>query len=108
LITVGERCPYCQKFRNPREILWQPGGVRICVECEQRHIQAVEALSTMEYHGVCTECGKGPASEENRELVVHYENGKYRIMCLPCDLAYVPKRLDLYGGTQFARERGLN
>jgi hypothetical protein len=106
-VIVSLRCPYCQKFRSPLDIIHQPGGVEICVDCEQKHQAALEALSSGQYNGECSECGK-PCAEANVLLEVHYENGKYRLMCLKCSAAYTPKRKELYAGTQFAHEQGLN
>ena len=107
-IIIGEQCPYCTKFRSPRDILHQPGGVKICAECEQRHIEALHALSTGQFLGECSEChmpyeelklqGKIPGGQ----MAVHFENGRYRAMCMDCDKAYFPKRRELYGKTEFA------
>jgi hypothetical protein len=109
-IVIGEKCPYCTKFRAPSEIIHWPGGVTICVDCEWRHIQALEALSTGEFHGECSECGKtaeqlGP---ENLQMAVHFEQGRYRAMCLDCDKTYTPKRKELYARTKFGRALGLD
>lgn len=104
--VLTARCPYCQKQRNPRDILEQPGGIRICVECEQKHLEALEALSTKKFDGSCSECGK-TAEQLGRadlDMAVHYENGKYRLLCLACNLVYTPKRKELYQGTEFGAE----
>jgi hypothetical protein len=114
-IIIGERCPYCTKFRSPLEILPMPGGAKICLSCEQRHNEALEALSTGVFTGRCSECDL-PAEElraqgrcgANGAMAMHFENGIYRAMCLVCDAAYVPKRIELYGGTEFGHELKLN
>src|SRR5689334_9118725 len=111
---MGERCHYCQKFRSPLEIIHQPGGVKICIHCEHRHEEALEALSTGEFKGECSECGM-PAEElraqgrcgPNGAMAVHYEDGRYRMMCLACDLTYVPQRRELYGDTEFGHSHKL-
>jgi hypothetical protein len=82
------------------------GGAKICVQCEQRHQEALDLLATHTWTGECSECGK-TAEAGTGVLAVHYENGKYRVMCLPCDAIYVTKRRDLYGGTEFAHQIGL-
>ncbi len=109
LLLIGTRCPYCSKFRSPKDILDQPGGVRICVECEQRHLEALAALGTGEFHASCSECGKSAKQLGPKDLrmAVHFENGKYRLMCMACDRKYTPKRKDLYGGTEFGRQLGM-
>lgn len=108
-ILIGEDCHYCTLFRNPHEILHQPGGVKICLDCENRHNEAMLALSTGIFTGQCSECGK--TAEQLRSpdgrMAMHYENGKYRAMCTACDMVYVPKRRDLYGKTEFGHALGL-
>lgn len=107
-IIIGEQCPYCTKFRSPRDILHQPGGVKICLECEQRHIEALQAIASGNFLGECSECGM--QAEELKlqhrcgplgQMAVHFESGKYRAMCLVCDQLYVPMRRELYGKTEF-------
>ena len=85
------------------------GGAKICQQCEHRHLEALQALSTGVFTGECSECGfsADELRAQNRcgskgEMAVHFENGRYRAMCLVCDKAYVPKRLDLYGKTEFS------
>jgi hypothetical protein len=114
-IVIGEQCHYCTKFRSPLEIIHQPGGVKICVHCEHRHAEALDALATGRFTGECSECGL--SADELRaqkrcgpqgEMAVHFENGRYRAMCLVCDATYVPKRRELYGQTEFGKKRELN
>jgi hypothetical protein len=109
-ILIGELCPYCMKFRNPRDIIHQPGGVRICLDCEQRHLEALDAMASAVFTGACSECGK--TSEQLRspggQMAVHFEAGRYRMMCLECDRIYVPKRRELYAKTEFGERLKLN
>jgi hypothetical protein len=49
-----------------------------------------------------------PDQLANRQMAVHFENGRYRAMCLKCDAVYVMKRRDLYGKTEFGRNLKLN
>lgn len=114
LIIFGEKCPYCSKFRNPRDVIHMMGGAKICTDCEQRHIEALAAISTGIFTGECSECGLSADELKaqhkcgaNGALAVHFENGRYRAMCLVCDRSYVPKRLDLYGETEFAHASKL-
>lgn len=109
-ILIGEQCPYCTKWRSPLEFIHQPGGVKICLPCEQRHIEALNALSTGIFTGECSECGR--SAEQLRSatgaMAMHFENGRYRAMCLPCSNAYVPKRRELYAETDFGHALGLD
>lgn len=114
LLIIGERCPYCSKFRNPKDMLHQPGGVKICLDCEQRNIEALEALQTGNFLGQCSECGLNAAELKDRhrcgplgQMAVHFEGGKYRAMCLVCHRDYVPKRRDLYAGTEYGHSLKL-
>lgn len=115
LIIIGEKCPYCTKFRSPLEIIRQPGGVTICVSCEQRHLEALSAMQTGTFTGECSECGLKAEDlrAQNRcgpdgAMACHFENGRYRMVCLPCDATYVPKRAELYGQTEFGHALKLN
>jgi hypothetical protein len=107
-IIIGEVCPYCSKFRSPLDIIPMQGGAKICTQCEQRHLEALQVLSTGRFTGECSECGRTPDELANRPMAVHFENGVYRMMCLPCDAAYTPKRRDLYGKTEFGHNLKLN
>jgi hypothetical protein len=86
-----------------------PGGIWICDQCRDKHLEAVEALASGSFNGECSECGKTAEQlgKENLRMAVHYENGVYRLVCLGCDTAYTLKRKDLYGGTQFGRSLGM-
>lgn len=113
-VIITEVCAYCRKARSPLDFIHFVSFL-ICVDCYSRHLKALEALSTGKYTGECSECGK-PVEEirilqgdgdNGVRMVIHYEDGVYRPMCLACDRIYVPKRADLYGNTQFWREKGL-
>jgi len=107
LLIFGEKCPYCSKFRSPFDIIRRT-GYTICFDCEQRHNEAVNLLTTRKFQGECSECGKTPEQlGSNGVMCVHFENGFYKAMCKPCDAIYVTKRRDLYAGTEFARQIGL-
>jgi hypothetical protein len=106
---IAEQCHYCSKFRSPLDIIYMPGGVKICIECERRHQEALDALSTGKFTGECSECGK--SAEELRsatgQMAAHFENGRYRMMCAACDRTYVPKRREMYGDTEFGHQLKL-
>lgn len=114
-IVIGEQCPYCTKFRSPREIIPLHGGAKICTSCEQRHIEALQALSRGVFTGECSECGLSAEELRTQQrcgpqgaMAIHFEHGRYRAMCLVCDAVYTPKRRELYGGTEFGHQLKLN
>lgn len=103
-IVIGKRCPYCTKFRSPSDIIPMPGGAAICVQCELRHQEALDAIATGVFTGECSECGKTAEQLHSAtgEMAIHYEDGRYRVMCFDCDRVYVPKRKEFFKGTEFA------
>ena len=109
-IIIGECCPYCQKFRSPLDIILMPGGAKICVQCELRHQEAMDSLATGEFKGRCSECDRHwtELRSATGRMAFHFENGKYRAMCEPCNRTYVPKRRELYKGTEFAHHAKLD
>ncbi len=102
-ILIGEICPYCQKHRSPLDLIHMPGGAKICVQCEQRHQEALAAISTGRFTGECSECGKTAEQLHSAtgQMACHFENGRYRMMCAECDRVYVPKRKEFFKGTEF-------
>lgn len=109
-IIIGEQCPYCTKFRSPLDMIHMPGGAKICTTCERRHLEALEALSSGEFKGRCSECDRHWTELRSADgrMAVHFENGKYRIMCAACNALYVPQRRELYKGTEFAHAAKLS
>lgn len=115
VVIIGVECHYCTKFRSPLDIVDMPGGVKLCTSCEQRHLEALDAMQTGNFLGCCSECGLNAEELKAQQrcgplgqMAVHFENGKYKPMCLVCDKTYVPKRRDLYGKTEFGWASGLN
>ena len=108
-VIIGEKCPYCSRFRSPLELIAMPGGAKICTPCTHRHEEALNAFSTGVFTGECSECGK--SAEQLRSpsgrMAIHFENGLYKAMCLPCNAVYVTKRSDLYRGTEFGHALGM-
>lgn len=109
-VVMAERCPTCQRFRSPAEMI-EHTGYRQCLPCEMRHLEALTALSTGRPPSECSECYK-PWSELEAEghgkMACHMENGHYRLMCMQCDAEYVTKRRELYGPTEFGYKNGLS
>lgn len=110
-VIIAERCHYCSRQRALSEIMDWPGGARICVGCIHHHEAALHALSTSTPPKECSECNEPWAelaarqavSTNGLKMIVHFENGVYRLMCVDCDAIYVKKRRDLYGETEFGR-----
>jgi hypothetical protein len=112
LIVIAERCNNCSKERHPRDIMRQPGGVKVCHYCWQKHLYALNVLATATPPDACQECGTSYELLEARaggdtSMVIHQKDGIYQVLCHPCDRAYVQKRRDLFRGTEFAHKRGL-
>lgn len=89
----------------------QHDGYRQCLSCDHQHEEALQSLATGRPPQECSECGTPWAELRARgedRMVCHIEAGHYRMMCRSCDRVYVPKRRELYGPTEFGRQRGLN
>jgi hypothetical protein len=113
-IIVTVRCHYCSRGRSLHEL--HPigtGGVLICDRCIDWHERAMGMLTRNEMPDGCQECGIPlstlqaihPGGNIPMSLVV--KDGIYQILCRPCTDEYVRKRRDLYGPTQFGREKGI-
>jgi len=123
-IVVAETCHYCQKARNPVDIIPLPGGIKICQDCYQQHQAGVLAMSGLKAEGDGTFSSVAPPPPECSEchlsveelrarghgltMAVHFENGIYRVMCMQCSDLYVTKRRDIYGPTEYGFHNKLN
>ena len=124
LDVLKQRCPYCQKWRFPRDIRHMTGGAAICTDCQAQHEAALLALSGLKANGdgtfstiappprECSECHVTPEElaargEDSDRWIVIYEGGIYRYFCRPCGRNYVPKRAELFKGTEYGKSRGL-
>lgn len=47
------------------------------------------------------------SKDGNVRMMVHLADGVYALMCRKCSDAYALKRADLYGETQYGKERGI-
>jgi|SRR5215831_937997 len=126
-IVILESCPYCQKHRPPLEIRRFAGNVRMCVSCYRQHEAALWVLSGLKQHAdgtfstiappppECSECGlsiaelslRDTSGDKGLSMTVLFESGRYRFLCRDCAAEYVPKRKELFKGTEYARLKGL-
>jgi hypothetical protein len=110
---IRVRCHYCSKFRSPHEIVnIGTGGAMMCWHCLEWHKEALMVLAGHPPPG-CQECGvtfaelKGIDPGGNVRMYVHPKDGLYQVLCKPCSDAYLPKRVDLYGDTQYGWDKKL-
>lgn len=111
-IILTETCHYCRHARALRDVMRLPGGVRLCISCYEKHQVALIALSRGKPPSDCSECHT-PLDDLQKgdrpvQMALHYEDGFYRLMCLPCSETYIQKRRDLYGPTQYGWEQKLD
>lgn len=88
------------------------GGAVRCWQCYEKHLVALKAFAGGPHPG-CQECGVTFRELSERtpgtdiRMAVHMKDGLYQILCLACSPAYVRKRVDLYGSTQFGHQNKL-
>ncbi len=90
------------------------GGPIMCWRCYERHQKALQILAGNAPPGCQNEkCGVTFQQLEERaaggdvRMYLHFKDGIYQILCPTCSDQYVPKRVDLYGGTAFGHARKL-
>jgi len=110
-VFVTITCHYCRRQRAPLDIIPLPGGIKMCLGCYHQHREACNVLSGKP-PTECSECHTAfddipRDAGGNVRLVVHYEGGLYKCMCLPCSDVYIPKRRDLYGPTEYGWKKKL-
>jgi predicted CXXCH cytochrome family protein len=114
-LLISETCPYCAKPRPVSDIL-PFGGTTICTSCYQAHLAALWALTNAAPPNECSEChltyrqlleNAGVVDNQPHSMDCHYENGAYRFLCKKCSAAYVRKRRELYGNTEFGNKLKL-
>ena len=89
------------------------GGAIICSSCVEWHEKAMRMLAHGEKPDGCQECGitldalKAIYRTGNIPMALVVKDGIYQILCQPCAEAYAAKRRDLYGPTEFGRQKGI-
>lgn len=106
-------CHYCSKPRHPKEVLYLgTGGAIMCWSCWEWHERAMSMLEGNPPPG-CQECGitfdqlRERSATGDCRMYLHPSDGIYAVRCRACSDAYVPKRVDLYGPTQFGHNKKL-
>lgn len=107
--VLSERCNYCSKQRPAFRIHQLENAQKICDHCLDWHNQAIGVLGGDVPSG-CQGCDatweflrKSQIGVEVRMYVVP-RDGIYQLLCRACVKPYLPKRADLYRGTQFGSE----
>jgi hypothetical protein len=108
--VVNLRCNYCSKEKPAHRCHRVGTAGQICCDyCLEWHLHALDVLGGAMPKG-CQECGQtwdqlresGPLVE-GRVYVVP-KDGMQQVLCRVCVAKYLPKRADLYKGTQFGSE----
>ena len=110
---LAVRCHYCSKFRSPSEVLHLgTGGAVMCWTCYEWHAKALRMLQGEPPPG-CQVCGvtfaqlKDATPGEDVRMYVVPKDSLYQVLCKTCSDAYIRKRVDLLGDTQFGWENKL-
>jgi hypothetical protein len=108
-IFEGIRCNWCSKQKPCFRVHRLQSGQVICDDCLDWHFQALDLLAGKPPRG-CQGCGitweklrDSTPGVEVRMYVVP-RDGIYQLLCRACVRPYLPKRADLYRGTQFGTE----
>jgi hypothetical protein len=107
---VAVRCNWCSKERHAFRVHRMASGQMICDDCLDWHQHAIAFLGGAVPRG-CQECGAtweklrdaDPLAVGVKMYVVP-KDGIYQILCALCVAKYLPKRADIYQGTQFGSE----
>lgn len=105
--VVSVRCNYCSKHRPEFRVHRITHAQVICDHCLEWHLHAIEFLNGSTAPHGCQECGRTfqliadstPGAEVR--LYVVPKDGIYQLLCKTCVTPYLPKRADLYRGTEF-------
>lgn len=110
-IVIGERCHYCSKFFPPADLIRFGESMVRCRNCDQSHVEAMEALATGKCPDQCGECRESCESIQARTgratLYLHWKDGIYQFLCAKCSAKYAGQRKDIYGPTRFGHEQKI-
>lgn len=106
--VLSVKCNFCSKFRPEFRVHHLPKAQTICDYCLDWHMKALQVLGGQTGHG-CQGCNTSwevirDRDPQGQRLWVVPKDGIYQLLCKHCLTPYLPKRADLYTGTQFGRE----
>lgn len=102
--VIGVQCHYCSRFVRPCEYMLIGLSVIMCWQCEEKHRGLIAGFAPPKECQGChtpTELLAARASGAKWSMFVHFKDGEYQMLCKECSDAYIGKRKDLYGRTQF-------
>lgn len=108
-VRMDRQCNWCSKFRPDFLTHRLSSNQVICENCLDWHNAALEMLGGEPPRG-CQECGRSwqTLSAETPGLQVRMyvvpKDGIYQLLCPSCVRPYLPKRADLYRGTEFGSQ----
>jgi hypothetical protein len=106
VVVIAVKCNYCSKQKPPALCTRLPNGLVVCETCLDWHHHALEVLAGAVPLG-CSECGASWETLRDSQLGVEVrmyvvpKDGLYGVLCPTCVQPYLPKRSDLYRGTEF-------
>ena len=89
--------------------MWLPNGLVVCEQCQDWHKHALEILGGAVPLG-CSGCGSTWQTLRDLQIGVEVrmyvvpKDGLYQVLCPVCAQQYLPKRSDLYKGTEFGHQ----
>jgi hypothetical protein len=110
-VIAAVRCNFCSRQVAPSSAhRTGTAGPLVCDNCLDWHFHALGVLGGETPRG-CQECGRtwermqaeSPAIEMAVRVFVVQKDGIYQMLCPVCAARYLPKRADLYQGTEFGR-----
>lgn len=109
-IIIAVRCMDCSKQVSPFELIPIGLAAVICFECYMRQVKALEGWTPPKECALCHATFSELALREVTETVKMYPHlidGRWGMLCAPCNKSYVLKRQDQFGDTPFGRQLGL-
>lgn len=99
------RCQGCSLQYPAGDLTFLPGGAVRCDKCMEKGLAEMGKF-TAEHAMNCYDCGRKFTPGDIHVSVV-WKDGVWQALCERCNAVYVPKRRDLFKGTQFAKEMNL-
>jgi hypothetical protein len=105
--VLSVQCNYCSKWRPEFRVHRITNAQTICDHCLEWHLHAIDFLGGETAPHGCQECGA--TWEQLRDFTPDVEvrmyvvpkDGIYQLLCSACVRPYLPKRADLFRGTEF-------